>query len=185
MRPSASPGTANRRRCSSFNRGRLLPSSSRKTRIRAILLQEERNWPAGQRGWSQSQRAELRKLVRPLVECEATQLWRGILGIELRHLEQTEALVIEAEAKLDGLVATDARTVLPTTFSTTGASGSMMRVGVRQRERELLLSPNRPLTSAPASRLRRLDADRGLEHKARLRHLGDLPGATPALVRRL
>jgi transposase len=100
-----------------------------KNRIRAILLQEERPWPAGQRGWSQSQRAELNKLVRPLVECEATELWRGVLGIELRHLEQIEALGVEVEAKLDGLAATDVRTVLLRTIP-----------GVAQRTAEVIVT---------------------------------------------
>lgn len=57
---------------------------------------------AGQLGWSQSQRAGLTKLVRPLVECEPTELWRGVLGIELRHLEQIDALLADPETKLDG-----------------------------------------------------------------------------------
>jgi transposase len=100
-----------------------------KNRIRAILLQEERHWPAGQRGWSQSQRAELNKLVRPLVECEGSELWRGVLGIELRHLEQIEGLVVEAETKLDGLAATDARTVLLRTIP-----------GVAQRTAEVIVT---------------------------------------------
>jgi transposase len=100
-----------------------------KNRIRAILLQEEHSWPAGQRGWSQSQRAELNKLIRPLVECEATELWRGVLGVELRHLEQVEALVADVEAKLDGLAAADVRTVLLRTIP-----------GVAQRTAEIIVT---------------------------------------------
>jgi transposase len=100
-----------------------------KNRIRAVLLQEERHWLAGPRGWSQSQRAELSKLTRPLVECEATELWRGVLGIELQHLEQIEALVVDVEAKLDGLAAVDARTVLLRTIP-----------GVAQRTAEIIVT---------------------------------------------
>lgn len=100
-----------------------------KNRIRAILLQEEHHWPAGQRGWSLTRRAELSQLARPLVECESTELWRGALFVELRHLEQIEALVADVEAKLDGLAATDARTVLLRTIP-----------GIAQRTAEVIVT---------------------------------------------
>jgi len=87
-----------------------------KNRIRATLLQEELHLPPGQRGWSLTRRAELRALARPLVECESTELWRGLLHIELRHLEQIDGLVADMEAKLDGLAAADRRTVLVSTI---------------------------------------------------------------------
>ncbi|MHC4092349.1 MAG: IS110 family transposase, partial [Planctomycetota bacterium] len=69
-----------------------------KNRIRAVLLQEERHLPPVQWGWSLTKREELRGLARPLVECESRELWRGLLHIELRHLEQIDGLVAEAEA---------------------------------------------------------------------------------------
>ncbi len=100
-----------------------------KNRIRAILLQEEHHWPAGQRGWSLTRRAELSQLARPLVECESTELWRGVLFVELRHLEQIETLVADVEAKLDGLAATDARTVLLRTIP-----------GIAQRTAEVIVT---------------------------------------------
>jgi transposase len=83
-----------------------------KNRLRAILLQQEYPWPAGARGWSRSQRATLRALTRPLATCDALELWRGMLGVELQHLEQLEALLADVDAQLDRLVAADARTVL-------------------------------------------------------------------------
>lgn len=87
-----------------------------KNRMRAILLQEERHLPSGRRGWSLSRRAELREVARPLVECESTELWRGLLHLELRHLEQLDGLVTELEAKLDGLAVADGRTKLISTI---------------------------------------------------------------------
>jgi transposase len=100
-----------------------------KNRIRAVLLQEEHHWLPGQRGWSQSQRAELSQLARPLVECDSLELWRGVLFIELQHLEQIETLVADVEAKLDGLAAADARTVLLRTIP-----------GVAQRTAEIIVT---------------------------------------------
>jgi transposase len=100
-----------------------------KNRIRAGLLQEERHLPPGQRGWSLTKRGELRELARPLVECESTELWRGLLHVELRHLEQIDELVADVEAKLDGLAATDRRTVLVSTIP-----------GVAQRTAEVIVT---------------------------------------------
>jgi transposase len=100
-----------------------------KNRIRAMLLQEERHLPSGQRGWSLTRRAELCALARPLVECKSTELWRGLLHVELRHLDQIEALVADVEAKLDGLAASDRRTVLVSTIP-----------GVAQRTAEVIVT---------------------------------------------
>ena len=75
-----------------------------KNRIRAMLLQEERHLPPGQRGWSLTGRAELCVLARPLVECEPTELWRGLLHVELHHLDQIEALVYPVVVLLRMLV---------------------------------------------------------------------------------
>ncbi len=100
-----------------------------KNRIRATLLQEELHLPPGQRGWSLTRRVELRALARPLVECESTELWRGLLHVELRHLEQIDEFVAEVEAKLDGLAAADRRTVLVSTIP-----------GVAQRTAEVIVT---------------------------------------------
>ena len=100
-----------------------------KNRIRAILLQEERHLPPGQRGWSLTKRAELWALAQPLVEYESTERWRGLLHVELRHLDQIEGLVADVEAKLDGLAAADRRTVLVGTIP-----------GVGQRTAEVIVT---------------------------------------------
>jgi transposase len=100
-----------------------------KNRIRATLLQEEHHQPAGPRGWSLTTRAGLRELARPLDECQSTELWRGLLHIELRHLDQLEELLAGMEAKLDGMAAADARTVLLRTIP-----------GVAQRTAEVIVT---------------------------------------------
>ena len=91
-----------------------------KNRIRAILAQEEHRWPVGVRGWSLLRREMLRELSRPLVDCAARELWRGLLHVELQRLDQLEALVADGEAKLDGLAATDRRTRLVSTIPGVG-----------------------------------------------------------------
>jgi transposase len=91
-----------------------------KNRIRAILAQEEHQWPVGVRGWSQLKREMLRALSRPLVECETSELWRGLLHVELQRLDRLEELIVDVEAKLDGLAATDRRTMLVSTIPGVG-----------------------------------------------------------------
>lgn len=54
---------------------------------------------------------------------------RGVLGVEVRHLEQIETLVADVETELDGLAAADARTVLLRTIP-----------GVAQRTAEIIVT---------------------------------------------
>jgi transposase len=91
-----------------------------KNRIRAILAQEEHQWPVGVRGWSLLRREMLRELSRPLVDCNSSELWRGLLHVELQRLDQLEELTADVEAKLDGLAATDRRTQLVSTIPGVG-----------------------------------------------------------------
>ena len=64
-----------------------------------------------------------------MVDCGSTELRRGLLHVELRHLEQIEGLVADVEAKPDGLAATDRRTVLVSTIP-----------GIAQRTAEVIVT---------------------------------------------
>lgn len=83
-----------------------------KNRIRALLRPEEQRIPAGKKAWSEAARVELWSLARPLDMCPATDLWRGILEVELQRLDTLEELLRTMDAKLDKLAEGDARTVL-------------------------------------------------------------------------
>jgi len=83
-----------------------------KNRIRALLRPEEQRLSAGKKAWSEAARPELWSLARPLDVCPPTELWRGMLEIELQRLDALEELTRAMDAKLDKLVANDARTVL-------------------------------------------------------------------------
>lgn len=78
-----------------------------KNRIRATLLLQGRQLPAGKPGWSHAAREELAKQTRPLAECGPEELWRGLLKTELEHLQQVEGLVATVTAKLDALAKGD------------------------------------------------------------------------------
>lgn len=80
-----------------------------KNTIRSLLDSQGLSWPARSRGWTIAAIKELSALSRPLHECDALNFWRGELHLELRMLEQVSALIAEADKKLDGVVAKDAR----------------------------------------------------------------------------
>lgn len=80
-----------------------------KNTIRSLLDSQGLSWPARSRGWTIAAIKALSALSRPLPECDALNLWRGELHLELRMLEQVSALIAEADKKLDALGAKDAR----------------------------------------------------------------------------
>ena len=98
-------------------RARLSAEGTRvKNRIRALLLREALRLPSGKKGWSQAARRELARQGKPLSECRPDELWRGMLTLELEHLEQVETLLSEMEAKLDKLARADRRVRLVRTI---------------------------------------------------------------------
>lgn len=74
-------------------RSRLSAEGTRiKNRIRALLLREACSLPSGKQAWSQTFRRRLAELTQPLNECGPEELWRGLLRLELDHLERVEML---------------------------------------------------------------------------------------------
>jgi transposase len=84
-------------------------ATASKNRIRAILDRQGERWPAGKSGWTQERLAELGQMARPLAECEAGALWRGMLHEELLSLNHTLARVAEVSGKLDALAEASVR----------------------------------------------------------------------------
>ena len=102
-------------------RARLSAEGTRiKNRIRALLLREAWSLPAGQRAWSQAFRKTLAQHAQPLSECGPSGLWRGVLGLELEHLERVETLRAEVEAQLDEQARADKRVALVRTIPGVG-----------------------------------------------------------------
>jgi transposase len=92
-----------------------------KNTIRSLLDSQGHSWPARSRGWTIAAIKQLSALSRPLAECDALNLWRGQLHLELRMLEQVSALIAEADRKLDALAAKDTRVLKLRTIPGVGA----------------------------------------------------------------
>jgi transposase len=83
-----------------------------KNRIRALLVAQEQTAPAGKKGWTKKAQEALDALARPLTECGAEQLWRGVLHTELQRLQALGALIESVEQKLDELAEANADVAL-------------------------------------------------------------------------
>ena len=101
------PAVRERRHLLEYRQTLVAEQTRCKNRIRATLLLQGLQLPAGKLGWTAAPREELAKRTRPLAECGPEELWRGLLKIELEHLQQVEGLVATVTAKLDALAKTD------------------------------------------------------------------------------
>ena len=88
--------------------------------IRALLVQQGRTAPVGQRAWTETGLELLAKLRQPLAECGLHELWRGELDLELTALEQAWAQLKVADVRLDALAAQDERVQLLQTIPGVG-----------------------------------------------------------------
>jgi transposase len=69
-------------------------------RIRAILLGQGLPAPCGHRAWTATGLQGIEEYARPLSECGADALWRGLLHLALAELRQAGELLDQTEAKL-------------------------------------------------------------------------------------
>jgi transposase len=72
-------------------------------RIRALLLGQGLPAPCGHRAWTATGLEGIEQFARPLPECGADELWRGLLHLALTELRQARELIDQAEARLDQL----------------------------------------------------------------------------------
>jgi len=77
-------------------------------RVRGILLGQGLPMPRGGRAWSATGLKGLDQLARPLADCAATELWRGLLHSALAEYRQVLTLIDDMEAQLDAIAAADA-----------------------------------------------------------------------------
>lgn len=85
-------------------------STSIRNRIRAILDGVAIKLEVGGKAFGVKAREIWRKdLCRCLRECEAEDLWRGIVEVEARRLEEIESHVAEVDRKLEQIAAADER----------------------------------------------------------------------------
>jgi transposase len=72
-------------------------------RIRALFVAQGLPAPRGARAWAAAGLAGLASWARPLGDCAADELWRGLLDVSLTEYRQVCELIGQAEAKLDAL----------------------------------------------------------------------------------
>jgi transposase len=77
-------------------------------RIRSLFVGQGLPAPRGARAWAAAGLQGMAAQARPLAECDADQLWRGLLELALSEYRQLVELLGQAEARLDALAATDA-----------------------------------------------------------------------------
>jgi transposase len=76
-------------------------------RVRALFVGQGLAAPRGARAWAAAGLAGIAAHAKPLAECGADELWRGMLGLALAEYRQACELVARAEARLDALARAD------------------------------------------------------------------------------
>lgn len=77
-------------------------------RIRALLVGQGLPAPRGHRAWTEAGLHEIAGHARPLAECGAEELWRGLLELALTEYRHLLALLKQVEARLDAQAKADA-----------------------------------------------------------------------------
>jgi transposase len=72
-------------------------------RIRALFVAQGLPAPRGARAWAAAGLAGMASWARPLGDCAADELWRGLLDLSLTEYRQLCELIGEAETRLDAL----------------------------------------------------------------------------------
>jgi transposase len=72
-------------------------------RIRALFVGQGLPAPRGARAWAATGLAGMASWAKPLADCAADELWRGLLELSLSEYRQVCALIDQAETKLDAL----------------------------------------------------------------------------------
>jgi transposase len=101
-----------------------------KNNIRSVLDTQGLTLRAGRCGWTAQSLEGLRSQARPLAGLGMTELWRGILDVEVRALQQVEQQVREVESALDALGAADERVRLLQTIPGVGPRLSELLVAM-------------------------------------------------------
>jgi transposase len=77
-------------------------------RVRALLVGQGLPAPRGAKAWTALGLEGIGQHAKPLVDCAADELWRGLLALALADYRHLVELIDQAEAKLDILAQADA-----------------------------------------------------------------------------
>ena len=92
-----------------------------KNNIRAILDRHGLSWPAGKKGWTLEAFGRLSRQSVPMDQVPPEGLWRGMLHMELRQLDDLQEAVATVESKLNELAEADKRVELVKSIPGVGA----------------------------------------------------------------
>ena len=81
-------------------------------RIRALFVAQGLPAPRGAKAWTELGLAGIATHAKPLADCGAEELWRGLLDLALTEYRQVNGLVDQAETRLDALGQQNAAVVL-------------------------------------------------------------------------
>lgn len=98
--------------------------------IHALMVSEGRAMKSGRQQWRPELLGELRKLARPIAQCNAQELWPGHLWMELESLDHLMQQINELDRKLDALGNADHRVIRLKTIPGVGPRLSELVVAV-------------------------------------------------------
>ena len=100
--------------------------------IRSIYNQQGLGLARGNKQWTRAGVAQLAADARPIADCDADDLWRGRLSVELQLMAAADAQLEVLDARLDALAATEPRVALLQTVRGVGprlAEAVVLHVG--------------------------------------------------------
>ena len=89
-------------------------------RIRAILVVQGMPAPRGAAAWTETGLAGIGQFVKPLAECQADEVWRGLLELALTEYRQIVGLISTTEKTLDARAKVDPAIILLQTIPGVG-----------------------------------------------------------------
>lgn len=101
-----------------------------KNSIHALMVVEGRAMKSGRQQWRPELLSELRKLARPIEQCDAQQLWAAHLWMELESLDHLMQQITELDRKLEALGNADHRVIRLQTIPGVGPRLSELVVAV-------------------------------------------------------
>jgi transposase len=114
------PATRQRRMLIAFRQELVGRRVACQNRIRALFAGQGLPTPLGARAWAAAGLSGIEQHARPLADCAADELWRGMLSLALAEYRDCAERIAEVERKLDVLAEADEGTKLLETIPGVG-----------------------------------------------------------------
>jgi len=117
-------------------------------RIRALFVAQGMPAPRGAKAWSATGLVGIASQAKPLAECEADELWRGLLELALTEYRQVCELIDQAEQRLDALAKKNANVILLQTTPGLGPRTAEVVAAYLHGRKRQLRSPPIPIATS-------------------------------------